>query len=216
MLSEFWKAVSVVRRLGRDTEIAMLDACGDFSDVRNAMIRATGRKKRERGESEGANPQMPCAIVATALARIALAEIIQRMCINGATDYALTTLAYRAHAFARTHADLLMAIDWSSPDGYTDCALLRDFAAPSATRFEVYGKTWTCIANACYPFDGRVLTEEDLLPIASELMACGFFDQVSDPDSSKTPEHVIKKILPRACEKRAGDSIMEQTSRFVF
>ena len=177
LLKEFWKAVAAVRDAGpgAEREIARWLGTGAggaafFSEKAEASLSRGGRH----------------AIALTALARVVLAERAQQAAGSR------RTLAFRAHAFAMTHSDLLWGIDWVGGD-WSDDALLRSGAA-----------------DAGYPYDGRAFTEEDMVPISGDLPLYGFFDQASDPECSMTLEHVLRKVVPRACEKRDLNKIIKQ------
>lgn len=217
MLKEFWKSVATTRKAGRATELAMCDALGPFAKFRtDILVGRTGlaRPQQIPPDKGPAFGNCGCSIIATAIARTALGNEICRAAAAAKNP----VLAFRAFSFALTHLDLLCAIDWSVEGSWTDEALLRSQVEEEEDRREnlrrksLSSTSWNCIANYAYPFDTRATTEEDQVSISFELLACGFFEQASNPDASKTLMHVIMKLMPRACEKRACESIMEQTA----
>lgn len=161
LLKEFWKAVDAVRRMGVVTHSLLLQLLypdAVFSSERRSLV-------------------------ATAAARVFIAEHVQADAVI-AGDW---VLAFRAHAFARTHADLLKHAPKSD--------------AELAER-----------AEALYPYDGRVFTAEDAVPIAPELMMCGLFERIADPVAKKTLLELVRKLFPCACEKRELDDILAKTA----
>jgi hypothetical protein len=227
LMDEFWKSMAVLRNAHEIVVETLLDACGDFS------TRILGPLSGGKAEFAFRRPfTKKCSMLATALARLVIADFIQ---YNDDITYRGDVIRYRANTFAWTHGDLLGAINWTVNDGWCDEVLEMPIRHGTASdnsarqRNEHIGKNYESrqsdyclpheysighaisIASENYPFDTRAITEEDMVPMAAEMSACRFFEQTSELES-KSLEHILKKVVPRACEKRACDNIMDQTA----
>lgn len=193
-LREFWKTADELRKLSDNQLGEILRACDSVSDV-SRIIDSIGLRKCK-------NLQIRTFALACVI-RVAIAEKL--------TYYTQDRiLKFRLSLFAWTHADLVYELIMRNKRVLGDTAIISN--TDSALIASCDSTRKISIIEINYPFDERAFSEEDMTSIAAEITGCGFFEQSSDQTTSKTMEHIIKKVIPRACEKRSTTRIMSQTA----
>ena len=206
-MDEFWKSSVVVKRQGNIRRL--IASARNVADV-SRLIDTLGLWSGDNADRTHTHTHIACAI-----ARVALAECLAK---HAPSECARLRLSL----FAWTHADLLslcIAPEARNADngngngnGNSEMKKVTTEFVSDAALTTVQPSAVLCPLECVYPHDWRVLSDEDMTPISAEMCGCGFFDESSDQTTSKTMEHIIRKFMPRACERRHVDSIMEETA----
>jgi hypothetical protein len=234
LLLEFCDSVAEVARLGEAELRRLVAACAGVADV-DRLVDALGLQP---GVTIGSRTTLACVVARVALAE-RLAQFTAdrtlrlRLSLFAHTHVDLVVACLRADGatLPRKKARLTTccgrttkecAIDRSAhPSGSPRCSGTDDeLRAPRRRVADIYSRATSAasdgaapsIAQEMYPFDNRATSDEDAASICAEISGCGFFDESSDQATSKTMEHIIKKVLPRACEKRHTTRIMAETA----